>query len=120
MSVECCQISWLAFGIFFAFTQGIVAIILASSPQDDERAIQYTRVVTMPKNVLVWVGGISLAGIITATWLYFLTDTKHGLSGYIISGVITILGILTFVILCIALHRIWQIRLSPKKIINNS
>jgi len=127
MTAECCEISWVAFGILFAFTQGIIAIILASSPQDDDKAIQYTRHITMPKNVLVWVSGISLVSVLAISWVYFITNSNlptstnnNKIIDYIIALAITILGLLTFAILCVALHRIWQIRLHPHSSIDYS
>lgn len=109
MTYEALEISWLASALFFAFAQALGAVIIACSPSDLDKAIEYFEWVMKPLNSLLHVSFASLFFAIFFSWYYFVSDGM-----YLAPSIISLIGIAVYILSNRLINRLVQSRLRPE------
>lgn len=98
MSFEALEVAWISCALLFAMPQAVMAILVACSPPDADRAITYYKWVKKPLDNMLIVSCMPLIFAIIVSWVYFSLQTEYIIGGYIVSAVITVLGFTIYMI----------------------
>lgn len=113
MSYQALEITWLSSALLFVLAQAVMAIALAYSGPDLDKAIEHYKLVRIPLHIMLWVGYLSLLSAVIVSWVYFSLQSGCAIGGYIVSCVITTLVIIAIITSYILMRRVWQIRFKP-------
>ena len=105
MSYEALEISWISCALFFALAQAVMAVVVACSPRNADRAIPYYRWIRKPLEVMLNISFLPLLFAVIISWVYFSLQTEYVVSGYTVSSIITVLGIIFYIMSYILIRR---------------